>query len=140
MGGMEGGVWVAWMCAYGCRGGRVCVRERLWCMGVVEVRFRPSLPCCVRVRVCLAYGCRVGQVPSVLNLLRTCASVFTVWFRPCCVRVRLSLPRVCQWLGLRPSLPCCVRVRVSLTSVLRTCASVFTVCIRPSLPPCASVF
>jgi hypothetical protein len=48
----------------------------VWCMGVVEVVFS------VRARL-VAYGCRVGQVPSVLTVLRTCASVFTVWFRPC---------------------------------------------------------
>jgi hypothetical protein len=84
---------------YGCRGDEGSVRlypvayvcVYVWCMVVVEV-----------------------NVPSFLNVLRTCASVFTA-----CVSM-VSAPFV--------------------FALLRTCASVFTVYIRPSLRPCASVF
>jgi hypothetical protein len=84
---------------YECRGDEGSVRlypvayvcVYVWRMGVVEV-----------------------NVPPVLTVLLTCASVFTA-----CVSM----------VGAR-----------SVFILLRSCASVFTVCIRPSLLPCASVF
>jgi hypothetical protein len=65
--GWHGGV------AYGRRGGRMRVGARLMAYRCRGGEFPSVLTCCVRVRVCLANGCRVGEVPSVFILLRTCS-------------------------------------------------------------------